>query len=66
MNPFTQIMQDVRATILYRDVAPNKITVATAFGSTTAYAIPIAITLCIFGIGVYVFKREEPWFAERA
>jgi ABC-2 type transport system permease protein len=66
INPFTQIMQDIRATILYRDLAPNRITAAIAFGSPAGRLIPLAVVAVVFGFGLYLFKREEPWFAERA
>jgi ABC-2 type transport system permease protein len=65
LNPFTQIVQDIRAVILYPDVAGNKITVTDALGSGGRLA-PIAVTLLILGAGYLLFKREEPWFAERA
>jgi ABC-2 type transport system permease protein len=65
LNPFTQILQDIRALILYRDLAPNRITVATAFGTPAARLLPIGIALVIFTVGVLLMRREEPWFAER-
>jgi ABC-2 type transport system permease protein len=65
LNPFTQVMQDVRALILYGDLPPNKITAAVAFHSSAGRLIPIAIAFLVFGFGLYVFKRNEPWFAER-
>jgi hypothetical protein len=27
--------------------------------------VPIAIAFGVFAFGLYLFKREEPWFAER-
>jgi ABC-2 type transport system permease protein len=65
LNPFTQVLQDLRAVILYPDLRPNKITAAEVFGSTSARLIPIAIAFAVFAIGVYLFRREEPWIAER-
>lgn len=65
LNPFTQVMQDIRAVILYPDLAPNKITAATAFGTPAGRLIPIAIAFAVFGFGLFLFKRDEPWFAER-
>jgi ABC-2 type transport system permease protein len=65
LNPITQILQDVRALVLYQDLAPNRITAAEAFGSSAGRLIPIGITLAVFALGIYVFKREEAMFAER-
>jgi ABC-2 type transport system permease protein len=65
LSPFTQILQDVRSIVLYPDIGPNKITAADAFHSSAGRLLPIAIAFAIFGLGLYVFKREEPWFAER-
>lgn len=65
LNPITQILQDVRAIVLYQDLAPNRITVTEAFGSSAGRLAPIGITLAVLVIGLALFKREEPWFAER-
>lgn len=65
LSPFTQILQDVRALILYKDASPNRITIATAFGTPAARLLPIGIALVIFATGLLLMRREEPWFAER-
>jgi len=65
LNPFTQVMQDIRALLLYGDLAPNRITAATAFGTPAGRLIPISIAFAVLGLGLYLFKRDEPWFAER-
>lgn len=65
LNPITQILQDVRAIVLYQDLAPNRITATEAFGSSAGRLAPIGITLAVLLIGLALFKREEPWFAER-
>jgi ABC-2 type transport system permease protein len=65
LNPFTQVMQDVRAVVLYEDVPANTVTAADVLGDF-GRLIPIAIALTIFAVGIGVFKRHEPWFAERA
>jgi ABC-2 type transport system permease protein len=64
LNPFTQVLQDIRAIVLYPDVAGNKITADEAF-ETFGRLIPIGIAVAILVIGLLLFKREEPWFAER-
>lgn len=65
LSPFTQVLQDIRAIVLYQDLAPNRITAAEAFGSSAGRLIPIAITFAVFAAGIALFKHEEPWFAER-
>jgi ABC-2 type transport system permease protein len=65
LNPFTQVLQDLRAIILHPDLPGNRITAAEAFGFPMAELIPIAIAFLIFFCGLALFKREEPWFAER-
>jgi ABC-2 type transport system permease protein len=65
LNPLTQILQDFRAIVLYQDIAPNLITATEAFGSSAGRLIPIAITFGIFGLGLWMFRKQEPWFAER-
>jgi ABC-2 type transport system permease protein len=65
LNPFTQVMQDIRALVMYEDVPANTVTAADIFGDF-GRLLPIGITLAIFGLGLAIFKRYEPWFAERA
>ena len=63
LNPITQILQDVRALVLYPDLPANKITAPDALA--TGRLLPIAITLGIFVGGLLLFRRFEPKFAER-
>lgn len=63
LNPFAQVMQDIRATILYPDVDGNKITADDALGAF-GHAFPIGIALATFVLGVVVFRRNAPSFAE--
>jgi ABC-2 type transport system permease protein len=65
LNPFTQVLQDVRSLILYPDLKPNKITAADAFGFTGGQIIPIAVALVVAFVAFKLFRREEPYFAER-
>ena len=61
--PFTQVMQDVRALVLPAD---SGLTVTAEDALDPAGRIlPIAITGMVFALGVALFKRREPWFAER-
>ena len=61
LNPFTQVLQDIRALIIY----PEDITTATTALGTYGRLIPIGIAFATFVIGLWLFKRQEPWFAER-
>ena len=63
LNPITQILQDVRALVLYPDQPSNVITAPDAL--STGRLLPIAITLVIFAGGLLLFRRYEPKFAER-
>lgn len=65
LNPFVQILQDVRALVLYDDLPANKITAPDVLGEF-GRLIPVGIAFAVFGLGVALFKRYEPWFAERA
>jgi ABC-2 type transport system permease protein len=62
VNPFAQVIQDVRVVVLGED---GIVTFESAFGSATARLIPLAIVALILASGLAVFRREEPRFAER-
>jgi ABC-2 type transport system permease protein len=62
--PFVQVMQDVRATL----ISESPVTTATNVlpgGPLVAHVIPIAIALGVLVVGVVMFQRESPRFAER-
>jgi ABC-2 type transport system permease protein len=65
LNPFVQILQDARALVFYDEVPANNVTAPDVFGDF-GRLIPVAIALAVFALGVALFKRYEPWFAERA
>ena len=65
LNPFTQTMQDIRSLVLYNDLAPNRITAAVAFSSPAGRLIPIGVAITLLSLGLFLFRREQPWFAER-
>ena len=65
INPFTQILQDIRNIVLYADLRPNRITAEEALHAAGGRLVPIAIALVVCLGGYYFFKREEPWLAER-
>ena len=62
LNPFVQIMQDVRA-VLLPDI--DVITATSRLPSVGGRLAPIVITIATFVFSLYLFKRESPWFAER-
>lgn len=64
LNPFTQILQDIRVIVLYPDLPANKVTAADAFG-TFGHLVPITIAVATLLIGVALFRRLEPTLAER-
>lgn len=62
LNPFVQVMQDIRAVLLPdTEVITAETTLAAAGGRLT----PVAITLGTMVVASYLFRREAPWFAER-
>jgi ABC-2 type transport system permease protein len=63
LNPFTQILQQIRAIVIYPDLASNKITAQEALG--WGAVAPYAIVGVLLIIGWLFFRRQEPWFAER-
>lgn len=65
LNPLTQVLQDIRAIILYQDLPANRITAAEVFDSSAGRLLPIGIALAIFVFGLVLFRRESPRFAER-
>jgi ABC-2 type transport system permease protein len=65
LSPLTQVLQDVRAIVLYQDIEPNLITAADVFHTAAGRLLPIAITFAVFAFGVWLFRKQAPWFAER-
>jgi ABC-2 type transport system permease protein len=62
LNPFVQIMQDVRRSL----ISDMPVTTATSvFGGHVGHLLPIALALATFVAGILFFRRESPWFAER-
>ena len=66
LNPLTQVLQDVRAIVLYPDIVPEPDHGRPGYSMVTAARLlPISIAIGIFFLGLHVFRRESPWFAER-
>jgi ABC-2 type transport system permease protein len=62
LNPFVQIMQDVRAVIM-ADI--EVVTATSRLPSVGGRLAPILIAVATFFFSLYLFRRESPWFAER-
>lgn len=63
MNPVAQVLQDIRYVILGPDRGPE--TIAGIYGGAEWRLVPIGFALVLLAIGLYVFRRESPFFAER-
>jgi ABC-2 type transport system permease protein len=64
LNPFVQVMQDIRHAILGSS-GPNDLTAADVFAGAGGRIIPILIALLIFLGALLFFRREGRYFAER-
>jgi ABC-2 type transport system permease protein len=63
LNPFTQVLQDIRALVLYPDVPGNTVTAADVL--VGGRLIPVAIAIATFVVGLLFLRRHEARFAER-
>jgi ABC-2 type transport system permease protein len=61
LNPFTQVLQGIRALIIYPEDVTTATTALGAYGSLT----PIGVAFATLAIGLWLFKQQEPFFAER-
>jgi len=64
LNPFVQIMQDVRHAVLGGS-GPNDLSAGDVYGGPAGWAIPIVIALLISVVALSFFRRESRYFAER-
>jgi ABC-2 type transport system permease protein len=64
LNPFVQIMQDVRHAVLGGPSGPNDLTAADVYGPV-GRLIPIVIAFALFAGALAFFRREGRYFAER-
>jgi ABC-2 type transport system permease protein len=62
LNPFVQIVQDVRYVMIGPD-APQRIA-ADVLGGPAGHLLPITIAFGVLAIGLRVFRRNAPKFAE--
>jgi ABC-2 type transport system permease protein len=64
LNPFVQVMQDIRHAILGSS-GPNDLTAASVYSNAGGRLIPILIAIFIFVGALAFFRREGRYFAER-
>lgn len=60
LNPITQSIQSIRHVL----VSPNNPTLYTLTGEVWWYAIPVGIVIITGVLGVAIFKKRSPYFAE--
>ena len=60
LNPFVQIMQDIRAIL----IGPSG-TAATAYGTPWGRLLPLCVVAGVVVLGLVLFRREARYFAER-
>lgn len=65
LNPFVQIMQDIRHVVLGGQSGPNDLSAADVYGGAAGQLVPITIAFLIFAGSLVFFRRESRFFAER-
>lgn len=65
LNPFVQIMQDIRHVVLGGASGPNDLTAAEVYAGAGGRLIPVLIVALVFGAALLFFRREGRYFAER-
>jgi ABC-2 type transport system permease protein len=62
LSPFVQVMEDARAVIL---PGSDPHTAADIYGTPFGELLPLSVAFGVLGLGLYLFRRQAPWFAER-
>ena len=65
LNPFVQVMQDIRHVVLGGASGPNDVTASTLYAGAGGRVLPILIAALVLVGGLAVFRRESRHFAER-
>jgi ABC-2 type transport system permease protein len=65
LNPFVQVMQDIRHVILGGASGPNDLTAATVYAGAGGRVIPIVVVAVMFVGALAIFRSEGRYFAER-
>jgi len=65
LNPFVQVMQDMRHVVLGGASGPNDLTAADVFAGAGGRLIPISVAALVLVSALVYFRREGRYFAER-
>jgi ABC-2 type transport system permease protein len=65
LNPFVQIMQDIRHVVLGGTSGPYDVSAATVFAGAGGRLIPLLILVVLSVVAVVFFRHESRYFAER-
>ena len=65
LNPFVQVMQDMRHVVLGGASGPNDLTASDVFAGAGGRLIPISIAALVLVSALVYFRREGRYFAER-
>jgi ABC-2 type transport system permease protein len=65
LNPITQVMQDIRSALIAHPPPGAIITSPDVLGSA-GRLYPILIVMILLVLALFLYRREEPWLAERA
>jgi ABC-2 type transport system permease protein len=65
LNPFVQVMQDVRHAMLGGSSGPYDVSAGTVYAGLGGRLVPLAVVGLLFAAAMLVFKREGRYFAER-
>lgn len=65
LNPFVQVVQDVRHVLLAASERAEITVASDAFGHPAGHLIPIAVAVATLAFGIALFRRHSPMFAER-
>jgi ABC-2 type transport system permease protein len=65
LNPFVQVMQDIRHVVLGGASGPNDLTAATVYAGAGGRLVPFVIVGIVFVGALALFRREGRYFAER-
>jgi ABC-2 type transport system permease protein len=65
LNPFVQVMQDVRHAVFGGSSGPNDVTAGDVYAGAGGRLIPILMVLFVFLGALFIFRREGRYFAER-
>jgi ABC-2 type transport system permease protein len=65
LNPFVQVMQDMRHVVLGGASGPNDLTAADVFAGAGGRLVPISVAALVLVSALVYFRREGRYFAER-